>query len=45
MPHVHVGAIEFLIFLLMLVPAEFALHWLAVRFHDRPIGQALNVVS
>lgn len=41
-PHVHVGVLEFGVFLAMLLLAGFILRVLQLRYPDSPVGKALG---
>lgn len=43
-PHVHVGALEFVIFVLMFLLAGFLLRVLQTRYPDTPAGKALGFI-
>lgn len=43
-PHLHIGFIEFLIFLMYFIIASFLLRWLEVMMGQNVFGQALNFI-
>lgn len=43
-PHVHVGVLEFVIFLLMLLVAEFLLRQITTTYPDSAIGKAVAYI-
>lgn len=43
-PHVHVGALEFLIFALMYVILGFLLRQIQTRYPDSPFGKAVAYI-
>ena len=43
-PHVHIGFLEFAVFMLYLVIGGFLLHVLEISMHGNPIGQALSFI-
>lgn len=45
MPHLHVSAIDFVIFFAMLVVGLFIMRMVSVRFPDSSIGKALAFIN